>query len=151
MKKNMIWSKNVFFPLIFLTVLLISLFIGGLDPVRPWWASTQPPTSCGCPSTWHWKWPCPNPQLGWGKDWLGCPYVGVLNLLFRFSCVEWNFLLAKIAGRVVSKVCFTLALQFASICSLGFWITNDIVAIKVYIDESGISGQVTRTVNRLLI
>lgn len=59
--------------------------------------------------------------------------------------------MAKIAGRAVSKVCFTLAEWFASICSLGFWITNDDVAIKMYIDVPGISGQVTRTVIKLLI
>lgn len=151
MKENMIWSKYVFVLLIFLTVLLIFFFIGGLDPVHPRWAATQPPTSCGCPSTWHWEWPCPHPQLGWGKEWLGYPYVGVLNLLLGFSCVGWNFFSAKIAGRAVSMVCFTLAEWFASVCSLGFWITNYDVAIKMYIDVFGVSGQVTRTVIELLI
>lgn len=136
-KKNIIWSKYVFFPIIFLKVFLIFLFIGGLDPVHPRWAATQPPTSCGCPSTWHREWPCPHPQLGWGKDWLGYLYVGVLHLLLKFSCVGWNFLLAKIAGRAMSKVCFTLAEWFASFCSLRFCIINDVTSqhqsIHIYI------------------
>lgn len=106
-------SKYVFF--LFFPSLLILLnnsslhfpFIGGLDPLHPWWAATQPPTSCGCPSAGHWEWPCPHPQLGWGKHWLGYPYMWALNLLLWFSCVGWNFILAKIAGRAVSKVCFS--------------------------------------------
>lgn len=89
-----------------LTVLSVSCFLGGLDPLHPWWAATQPPASCGCSSAWHWEWPCPHPQLGWGKHWLGYPYVQAFNSLVWFSgLVGWNFILANIAGRAVSKLC----------------------------------------------
>lgn len=134
--------KCAFFPSLlpssssWLTVFCISGFIGWVDPLHPRWTAAQPPASRGCPSTWHWEWPCPHPQLGWGKHWLGLPlHVGSQLAALIYSVVVWNFLLAKIAGGAFCKVCFTCTQQLSSISSLVAWIINDVM-IRVGIDAS---------------